>query len=48
MYKLTGVYYIMNGVCTLEGLDKCFEPYACSVCPYNLNDEVTARLEIGL
>jgi len=39
---------IMNGVCTIEENEQCFEPYACDACPYNLQMEVEQRLEVGL
>lgn len=48
MNNLGTVLYIMNGVCTNEGETVCFEPYACDACPYNLDAEIDARLEIGL
>jgi predicted xylose isomerase-like sugar epimerase len=44
--------YIIGGVCTIEENNyqgyNCFEPYACDACPYNLDAELDARMEIGL
>jgi hypothetical protein len=43
---------MVNGVCTIAEsnyeLFGCLEPHACDVCPYNLNDKISERLEIGL
>jgi hypothetical protein len=39
---------IVNGVCTNEGQEQCFQPYACDACPYNLDAEIDSRLEVGL
>ena len=44
--------YIINGVCTIDDnayqAYKCFEPYACDACPYNLDMAIEERMEVGL
>jgi hypothetical protein len=39
---------IIDGVCMNNGNQYCSLHYACDCCPYNYDQEVIERLQIGL